>query len=87
MSEVWHISYGLFYTYDTMVMVFYQFEPIWVSLHSTYKVRSRSGKKGKILKFLIKNKDMILMHNVPRNPMVPLVFSLRWLELPKIVFY
>ena len=64
-----------------MVMVFYQFEPIWVSLDT----RSGQGKvkKGQMLTFLIlKNKDMLLMQNVPRNPMVSFIFSL-WVKTPK----
>ena len=56
-----------------MVMVFLQFESIWVSLAT----RSGQGhvKKLQILKCLIlKNKDLFLMQNDPRNPMVPFVF-------------
>ena len=41
-----------------------------------YKVRSKSGQKSQFLKFLIwENKDMFLMQNAPRNPMVSFVFS------------
>ena len=64
---------GLFYASNTMVMVFLQFESIWVSLAT----RSGQGhvKKFQILKCLIlKNKDLFLMQNDPRNPMVPFVF-------------
>ena len=56
-----------------MVMVFLQFESIWVSLAT----RSGQGhvKKFQILKCLIlKNKDLFLMQNDPRIPMVPFVF-------------
>ena len=56
-----------------MVMVFLQFESIWVSLAT----RSGQGhvKKFQILKCLIlKNKALFLMQNDPRNPMVPFVF-------------
>ena len=56
-----------------MVMVFLQFESIWVSLAT----RSGQGhvKKFQILKCLfLKNKDLFLMQNDPRNPMVPFVF-------------
>ena len=52
-----------------MVMVFLQFESIWVSL------ATRSGQKIQILKCLIlKNKDLLLMQNDSRIPMVPFVF-------------
>ena len=56
-----------------MVIVFYQFEAIWMNLDT------RSGqnqiKKGQILKFLIlKNKEMLLIPNNPRNPMVLFAF-------------
>ena len=64
---------GLFYTQNTMVMVFLQFESIWMTLAT----RSDQGhvKKWQILKCLIlKNKDVFLMQNVPRNPTVPFVF-------------
>ena len=46
---MWHMFYGLFYMYNTIVMVFYQFEPIWMNLDT----RSGQGqvKKGQILKF------------------------------------
>ena len=52
---------------------------------------TRSGqghvKKFQILKCLIlKNKDLFLMQNDPRNPMVPFVFSVRGLEPPQIMF-
>ena len=56
-----------------MVMVFLQFESIWVSLAT----RSGQGhvKKFQILKCLIlKNKDLFLMKNDPRIPMVIFVF-------------
>ena len=56
-----------------MVMVFLQFESIWVSLAT----RSGQGhvKKFQILKCLIlKNKHLFLMQNDPRIPMVPFVF-------------
>ena len=56
-----------------MVMVFLQFESIWVSLAT----RSGQGhvKKFQILKCLIlKNKDLFLMQNDPRIPMVLFVF-------------
>ena len=48
---------------------------------------TRSGqghvKKFQILKCLIvKNKDLFLMQNDPRNPMVPFAFSIRGLEPP-----
>ena len=56
-----------------MVMVFYQFDPIWVSLHT--RSGQQLGKKDQILTFLIlKNKDMFLMQNVPRNLMVSIIF-------------
>ena len=49
----------------------------------SYKVRSRSCQKCQILTCLIlENKDLFLMQNVPRNPMVPF-FSVRGLEPPK----
>ena len=56
---------------------------IWVHLgEPSCKVRSRSCQKFKILKCLIlKNKDMFLMQNVPRNPMVPL-FLCTWSLTP-----
>ena len=64
---------GLFYTYNTMVMVFLQFESIWASLAT--RVRSRSCQKFQILKCLIlKNIDLFLMQNDPRIPMVLFVF-------------
>ena len=56
-----------------MVMVFLQFESIWVSLAT----RSGQGhvKKIQIFKCLIlKNKDLFLMQNDHRIPMVPFVF-------------
>ena len=59
-----------------MVMVFYQFKPIWVNLDT----RTGQGqvKNGRIVKFLIlKYKDMVVIQNVPRNPMVPVFFSTR----------
>ena len=65
-----------------MVMVFLQFECIWVSLAT----RSGQGhvKNVQILKCLIlENKDLFLMQNVPRNPMVPFALSVRDLEPPK----
>ena len=47
-----------------------------------YKVRSRSNEKGHILPFLIlEYKDVCLMQNVPRNPMVP--FLSTWDGTPK----
>ena len=55
-----------------MVMVFYQFETIWVNLDT----RSGQGqvKKGQILIFFLENKDTCLMQNVPRNPMELFIF-------------
>ena len=56
-----------------MVMIFLQFESFWVSLAT----RSGQGhvKKFQILKSLIlKNKDLFLMQDGPRIPMVPFVF-------------
>ena len=55
-----------------MVMVFLQFESIWVSLAK----RSGQGhvKNVKFYNVYLKNKDLFLMQNVPRNPMVPFVF-------------
>ena len=52
-----------------MVMVFLQSNHIWVNLDT----RSGQGQvnKGLILTFLIcENKDMFLMQNIPRIPMV-----------------
>ena len=68
-----------------MVMVFLQFESIWVSLAT----RSGQGhvKKFQILKCLIlKNKDLFLMQNDPRNPMVPFVFLYVVYNPPQIMF-
>ena len=65
-----------------MVMVFLQFESIWVSLAT----RSGQGhvKKFQILKCLIlKNKDLFLMQNDPRNSNGAICFSVRGLEPPK----
>ena len=53
----------------------------WVHLgEPSYKVRSRSCQKFQISKCLIlENKGLFMMQNVPRNPMVPFVFSVRGL--------
>ena len=69
---VGYFTRRLFYTFY-MVMVFLQFECIWVSLAT----RSGQGhvKNSKFLKCLIsKNKDLFLPQNNPRIPMVPFVF-------------
>ena len=53
--------------------------------HAVKPSRCEKGhfKKCQILKCLIlKNKDLLLMQNVPKNPMVSFVFSVRGLELP-----
>ena len=58
-----------------MVIVFLQSYHIWVNLDA----RSGQGQvnKGLILTFLIwENKDMFLMQNIPRIPMVPFIFFL-----------
>ena len=64
-----------------MVMIFLQFESIWVSLAT----RSGQGhvKNFQILRYLIlKNKDLFLMQNDPRIPMVPFFFG-TWSRTPK----
>ena len=69
-----------------MVIVFLQSYHIWVNLDA----RSGQGQvnKGQILTFLIwENKDMFLMQNIPRIPMVPFIFSLCWTAFQKVVFY
>ena len=55
-----------------MVMVFLQFESIWVSPAT----RSGQGhvKIPNFEMFIFKNKDLFLMQNDPRIPMVPFVF-------------
>ena len=62
-----------------MVIVFNQFEPIWANLDT----RSGQGqvKNDQILKFLVLKKNMFLMQNVPRNPMVSFAFS-TWARTP-----
>ena len=58
-----------------MVIVFLQSYHIWVNLDA----RSGQGQvnEGLILTFLIwENKDMFLMQNIPRIPMVPFIFFL-----------
>ena len=65
-----------------MVMVFLQSNHIWVNLDT----RSSQGQvnKGLILTFLIwENKDMFLMQNIPRIPMVPFIFFSMWDSIPK----
>ena len=69
-----------------MVIVFLQFDHIWVNLDT----RSRQGQVNKclILTFLIwENNDMFLMRNIPRIPMVPFIFSLCGTAFPNVVFY
>ena len=71
-----------------MVMIFLQSDHIWVNLDA----RSGQGQvnKGLILTFLIwENKDMFLMQNIPRIPMVPFIFSSMWDSIPKsrVLFY
>ena len=52
---------------------------IWAHLGEVrYKVSP--GQKGQFL--FLKSKDMLRMQNAPRNPMVPVFFSLGGLELP-----
>ena len=58
-----------------MAMVFLQSNHIWVNLYT----RSGQGQvnKGLILTFLIcENKDMFLMQNIPRIPMVSFIYFL-----------
>ena len=65
-----------------MVIVFLQSHHIWVNLDA----RSGQGQvnKGQILTFLIwENKDMFLMQNIPRIPMVPFIFFSMWDSIPK----
>ena len=69
-----------------MVIVFLQSYHIWVNLDA----RSGQGQvnEGLILTFLIwENKDMFLMQNIPRIPMVPFFFSLCGTAFQKVVFY
>ena len=69
-----------------MVMAFLQSNHIWVNLDT----RSGQGQvnKGLILTFLIcENKDMFLMQNIPRIPMVSFTFSVCGTAFPKFVFY
>ena len=69
-----------------MVMVFFQFQLIWVNLHA----RSGQGqvKKGQIWKCLILKKYMFLVQTVEcrRESNGAVCFSVRGLELPNIVF-
>ena len=55
-----------------MVIVFLQFESIWVSLAT----RSGQGhvKMPNFEKFILENIDMFPMQNIPRKPMVSFVF-------------
>ena len=79
---------GLFYTYNTMLMVFLQFESIWVSL-ATYKVRSRSCQKFQILKcsILKKKQRPVSDAECPQESNDAICFFFcTWSRTPKITF-
>ena len=65
-----------------MVIVFLQSYHIWANLDA----RSGQGQVNEslILTFLIwENKDMFLMQNIPRIPMMPFIFFSMWDNIPK----
>ena len=74
-----HMFYGLFWTENSIATVILPFDLI-VYRYYFATFRSRSGQKGQFLIFeIFENKDMFLIQNVMRNPIVPLVFSVGFL--------
>ena len=68
-----------------MVIVFYQFEPIWVSLD----IRSGQGqfKQCQILKFVFWKIKYFANEECSQESNGTICFSLCGLELPEILFY